>query len=153
MREFQGHDTRRSATRTRERTRVGLRWTLSAIYLAAGIFHLRDTADFVLIVPGWVPAPTAAVIATGVCELLGAFALHIPRLRRLAGIMLALYAICVFPANIKHAFAHVAIGGTRLGWSYHAPRLAFQPVLVWWALFCGGVCDWPFRPRHNDEKL
>ena len=30
-------------------------------------------------------------------------------------------------------------------WWYHAPRLALQPVLVWWALFAGGVADWPLR--------
>ena len=42
----------------------------------------------------------------------------------------------------------IAIGGNRLGWGYHAPRLAFQPVLVWWALFCSRVIDWPFR-RHT----
>ena len=114
------------------------------------MFHLRDTAGFVLIVPDWVPAPTATVIATGYCELLGAAALHAPRLRRLAGLSLAAYAVCVYPANLKHAFDHVAIGGTRLGWFYHAPRLAFQPVLVWWALFCGGVVDWPFRHGHEN---
>ena len=136
-----------------ERLRTGLRWTLAAVYLVAGIFHLRNTATFVRIVPDWVPWPTQTVIATGVCELLGAAALISVRLRRLAGIMLALYAVCVYPANIKHAFDHVAIDGRRLSWAYHAPRLAFQPVLVWWALFCGGVIDWPFRARRNDEKL
>ncbi len=131
-----------------ERWRSGLRWALAAIYLAAGVFHLRDTAAFVSIVPDWVPDPHATVIATGCCEILGAAALITVRLRRLAGIMLALYAVCVYPANIKHAVDGIAIGGTRLGWGYHAPRLALQPVLVWWALFCGQVIDWPFY-RHN----
>jgi hypothetical protein len=23
--------------------------------------------------------------------------------------------------------------------------MAFQPVLIWWALFCAGVIDWPWR--------
>jgi uncharacterized membrane protein len=128
-----------------ERWQTGLRWALAVIYLVAGILHLRDTAVFVLIVPGWVPWPYDTVIATGVCELLGAVALTIGRLRKAAGIMLALYAVCVYPANIKHALDAIAIGGHRLGWSYHAPRLAFQPVLVWWALFCSRVTDWPFR--------
>ncbi len=139
--------------RTRERSRLILRWALSLVYLTAGIFHLRDTADFVLIVPDWVPAPEATVIVSGCCELLGAAALHVPRLRRLAGIMLALYAVCVFPANLKHAFDHVAIAGTRLGWAYHAPRLLFQPVLVWWALFAGGMINWPFGSRDNGENV
>ncbi len=129
------------------RLRTGLRLALAASYFAAGIFHLRDPAIFVAIVPDWVPAPHATVIATGCCELLGAVALLGHRLRRAAGLMLALYAVCVYPANLKHAFSHVAIGGRALGWDYHAPRLALQPVLVWWALFCGEVIDWPFG-RH-----
>lgn len=33
--------------------------------------------------------------------------------------MLALYSVCVFPANINHAVNHIAIGGTELGWWYH----------------------------------
>lgn len=130
-----------------ERLRTALRWTLAAIYLVAGIFHLYSPDTFVLIVPDWVPAPRETVLATGCCELLGAVALVTIRLRRLAGIMLALYAVCVYPANIKHAMDGIALGGSRLGWGYHGPRLAFQPVLVWWALFCGQVIDWPFRGR------
>ena len=128
-----------------DRLRTALRWALGLVYLVAGIFHLRSTNAFLPIVPDWVPEPRLVVIATGWCELLGAVALLSRRLRRIAGIMLALYAVCVFPANIKHAFEHVAIGGSRLGWGYHAPRLALQPVLVWWALFCSGVIDWPRR--------
>lgn len=58
--------------------------------------------------------------------------------------MLAAYAVCVFPANIKHAVDSIAIGGVRLGWWYHAPRLLLQPVLVWWALYCAKVIDWPW---------
>ena len=132
-----------------ETGRTVLRWTLAAIYLAAGILHLYSTDTFMRIVPDWVPAPRETVIATGCCEILGAIALMTRRLRWLAGIMLALYAVCVYPANVKHAIDSLttggAIGGTRLGWAYHGPRLAFQPVLVWWALFSGHVIDWPFR--------
>ena len=130
-----------------EAWRTALRWTLAFVYLAAGILHLRNTAVFVRIVPGWVPWPYDTVIVTGICELFGALGLTLVRWRRPAGIMLALYAVCVYPANIKHAVDSLTIGGTRLGWGYHAPRLAFQPVLVWWALFCSGVIDWPFRNR------
>jgi uncharacterized membrane protein len=71
--------------------------------------------------------------------------LLVPRLRRAAGIGLALYAVCVFPANIKHALDQVAIGGTTLGWWYHGPRLAFQPVIVWSALWASHAITWPRR--------
>ena len=62
--------------------------------------------------------------------------------------MLAAYAVCVYPANINHAIQGISIGGTRLGWGYHGPRLAAQPLLVWWALFAGEVTVWPFRRRR-----
>lgn len=84
------------------------------------------------------PFPRAVVLATGNCEIAGSVALAGTRFRRLAGVMLALYAVCVFPANVKHA-------PVPDSWWYHGPRLAFQPVLVWWAFFCAGVIDWPFR--------
>ena len=35
-----------------------------------------------------------------------------------------------------------------LGLAYHIPRMIAQPIIVWWALWVGGVTDWPFRRRH-----
>ena len=62
--------------------------------------------------------------------------------------MLALYAIAVLPANLKHAFYNVSVAGVTLNWWYHAPRLALQPALVWWALYCSGVVDWPWSAER-----
>lgn len=132
----------------RERLRSILRWTLAAAYLSVGIVHLRSPEAFLPIVPLWVPFPRDVVLITGACEIAGSIALCTTRLRFLAGVMLALYAVCVYPANIKHAVDGITVGGAHLGWWYHVPRLAFQPVIVWWALFAGRVVDWPFgRPN------
>jgi uncharacterized membrane protein len=127
------------------RWRRGMRWLLAAFYLATGLLHLARPEGFLPIVPDWVPAPLAVVIATGVAEIAGAVGLMIPRLRPAAGIGLALYAACVFPANIKHALEGIAVAGLPSTWWYHAPRLALQPVLVWWALQAGGIIRWPFK--------
>ena len=135
-----------AAPAPQSRPRTALRWLLALAYLIAGIGHLRSPAGFLQITPGWVPYPAQVIALTGLAELAGAIALAaIPRLRQAAGIGLALYAVCVFPANINHALNHIALGGTQLGWGYHAPRLALQPVLVWLALWTGGVTDWPLR--------
>ena len=134
--------------RRREQIRTGLRWLLAVVYFTVGCIHLRSPEAFLPIVPAWVPSPRETVLLTGVCEILGAVALFIPQLRRLAGIGLAAYAVAVYPANIKHALEGIAVGGAALGWGYHAPRLAFQPVFVWWALFAAGVIDWPWRGRR-----
>lgn len=129
--------------------RWGTRGSLSAIYAIAGVFHLAKTDAFVKITPDWVPMAHEVIIVTGICELAGAAALLTGRFRGAAGIALAAYALCVYPANIKHAVDSLSGPGTpQLGWWYHVPRLAFQPVMVWWALFAGGVVQWPFGRRR-----
>lgn len=125
-----------------------MRWALAAVYMFAGVLHLAMADKFLLIVPDWVPLRYDTVIVTGLCEIAGSFALLWSRTARLAGIMLALYAVCVFPANIKHAVEGIQVPGLPNSWWYHGPRLAFQPVFVWWALFCVGLIDWPARARR-----
>lgn len=125
--------------------RVGFRILLVIFYLGAGILHLVSPRGFLAITPDWVPFPNFIVAFTGVAEIAGAVALLIPQLRKWAGIGLALYALCVWPANLNHALNGISLGGEALGWWYHGPRLAFQPVLIWLALWVGHVIDWPFQ--------
>ena len=127
------------------------RLLMAGIYLAAGLAHLIVPAPFVVITPSWVPLPELMVALTGLMEIVGAVALMTSRFRRAAGVGLALYAVCVFPANIQHAIDSAGPSGGALGWWYHGPRLLFQPVIVWWALWVGEVIDWPFRPRAADR--
>jgi uncharacterized membrane protein len=120
-----------------------MRWIIAVLFVAAGIAHLTVPAKFLSITPDWVPFAPAVIFVTGLCELVGALALVTKRLRYAAGIAFALYALCVWPANIKHAVDAIDITGLPTSWWYHGPRLAFQPVIIWWALFCAGVIDWP----------
>lgn len=129
-----------------------MRWIMASFYIVAGLTHIALTDKFLLIVPNWVPFPRAVVLLTGLCEIAGAGALLSTRLRRWAGIMLALYAVCVFPANIKHAIDGIHLPPVPDSWWYQGPRLAFQPVLVWWALFCAGVIDWPLRTKPDCNR-
>lgn len=118
---------------------------LATAYALAGVAHLTRPSGFVAITPGWVPAPAIVVALTGVAELAGAAGLLIRPLRRAAGIGLALYALCVWPANFNHALNDIPLGGTHLSWWYHGPRLALQPLLIWLPLWASGVIDWPWR--------
>ena len=121
---------------------------LLLFYGAAGIIHLINPAPFLAITPEWVPFPHQVVLFTGVAELAGAVALIQPislRLRRAAAMGLALYALCVFPANIHHMLTDMALAEPKLGWGYHIPRMFFQPFVIWLGLWAGGVTDWPFR--------
>jgi uncharacterized membrane protein len=125
-----------------------LRVILAAAFLAAGVLHLLIPAPFIDITPEVVPMKAGVVALTGVAEIAGAVGLTVPRLRRAAGIGLALYAVCVFPANIHHAVIDLDRTQPLLGWTYHGPRLAFQPVIVWACLWVGEVFDWPFGRRQ-----
>lgn len=116
--------------------RTALRWLLAAFYLAAGVTHLLKPAPFLTIMPGWVPAPEAVVLLTGVAEILGAVGLvqpFSPPLRRAAGWGLAFYALCVWPANINHFIIDLGRADGGLGLGYHIPRMIAQPVIIWLA--------------------
>jgi uncharacterized membrane protein len=132
-----------------ERSRQVMRRIMAGFYILTGIVHVVMPETFLPIVPTWVPFPAQVVLATGICEIAGGSALLTNRLRRLAGVMLALYAICVFPSNIKHAIEGIDLPPVPNSWWYHGPRLALQPVLVWWALFSSSVIDWPFGGKPD----
>jgi uncharacterized membrane protein len=127
------------------KVRTILRYILALFYFAAGVAHLRSPDGFLAITPTWVPFPAQAVFLTGVAEIAGAVGLLIPSLRKAAGIGLALYALCVWPANFNHALNDISIAGTHMSWYYHGPRLVFQPVFIWLALWVGDIINWPFR--------
>jgi uncharacterized membrane protein len=132
--------------------RTGLRWLLALFYFVAGIAHLRSPGGFLAITPHWVPYPAGVVAFTGIVEILGAVGLMVPRAtiawaRPAAGIGLALYALCVWPANFNHALNDIPLGGAHQSWWYHGPRLAAQPLIIWLALWVGEVTDWPFKRK------
>ena len=124
--------------------RAVMRWILAAFFAAAGVAHLLAPDKLLAITPSWVPFAPQVIFVTGLCEIAGAVALVTRPLRWWAGVALAAYAICVWPANFKHAIEGIDVAHVSSSWWYHAPRLALQPVIAWWALFCSGVIDWPF---------
>ena len=137
---------------TLARTHAVLRYALAAVYAPFGVLHVLSSAAFLPIMPPGVPFPRTVVVLTGACEIAGALGLLIPRMRKAAGVALALYAACVFPANIYHALAHRHVPPLPDSWWYHGPRMLFQPVFVWWALFAGVVTDWPWRRGVGETR-
>lgn len=132
------------------RARALVRLLLGLLYLVAGYFHLTHPRPFIGVTPDWVPMKEAVILWTGLAEAAGALALLQPwsaGLRRAGAVGLALYAVCVFPANIHHFALDMAKPDHGLGLAYHLPRMVLQPLLVWLALWTGEVTNWPFAPR------
>ena len=129
------------------------RYGLAVVFVPFGLFHVVEPDRFLPIMPPVIPDPRLVIIATGIAEILGGLGLLVPITRRGAGLGLAAYVVCVYPANLYHALWHVHVPPLPDSWWYHGPRLAFQPVLVWLSGFAAGV--WPrpaaSAPRRNQD--
>ena len=99
--------------------RAVMRWVLAAFYVAAGIAHLMAPGALLSITPSFVPFAPQVIFVTGLCELAGALALVTKPLRWWAGVAFAAYALCVWPANFKHAIDGIDLPHISSSWLYH----------------------------------
>lgn len=121
--------------------RVGL--TLVFLwFLFGGVAHFSLTAAEMRIVPPAIPWPRAAVLISGVFELLGAVGILMPATRRAAGIGLFLLTIAVTPANV-YMLQHAELFNVPR-WALIV-RLPFQAVLLALILWS----TWTPRFRHS----
>lgn len=131
--------------------RAATRFGLAAMLLFTASAHFTPMREgLVAMVPAWVPYPEFVVFATGVFEVLAAVALVLPRYQRTAGILLILFLIAVFPANIRAASLEVIAGGvpsTPL-W-LRAPIQLLFIVLTWWST---QTPDIKTTPKNNRES-
>ncbi len=114
--------------------RVG-RWVLAAGFVFAGVMHFAITAQYMRIMPPWLPLHRELVLLSGVCEIAGGIGLLVPRTRRAAGIGLVLLLVAVFPANVQMLLnaraSHASATAQVLLWA----RLPLQIALIAWVVF------------------
>lgn len=138
---------------TRDMHRDVMRWLIAAFYAGAGVAHLVAPEKLLLITPSWVPFAPQVIMLTGLFELASSVALVTRSpLRWWAGVTMAFYALCVWPANFKHAIDGIEMPLIGSSWLYHGPRLVLQPVIIWWALYAAGVIDWPWRTKAGEKS-
>ena len=143
------------AAQRADRIRVVLICLIAALYIIAGRGHLVNPEPFLRITPDWVPFTEAVVYWTGIAELLGAVALlqpFWPALRKAGAIGLAIYALCVWPANINHFAMDMARADDGWGLGYHIPRMIAQPFLIWATLWAAKVTFWPFAKAGQEQN-
>jgi uncharacterized membrane protein len=115
------------------------RLLLGLFLVVAGTGHFTMTEAFLAQVPPFLPAPETVVVVSGVVEiLLGAALLLLPRHRVVLGWLAAALFVAVLPGNVSQAVTGTAAFGLdsdAARWG----RLAFQPLLVVWALWSTGA--------------
>jgi uncharacterized membrane protein len=129
-----------------------MRLAMAVALVLVGTDHWLNPGRYLPMMPAWVPFHLEVVLLTGAAEVAGALGLMAGRLRRLAGVMLALYFVAVFPANIHNALNGLAVEGLPQAQWYYWIRLLFQPVAIWWALYSAEVIRWPFRATLREQR-
>jgi uncharacterized membrane protein len=90
--------------------------------------------DLARMVPDGIPYRMGVIYFTGLCEILGAIGLLVPRARRAAGIALVAFFIAVLPANIHAAQAGIALAGTPpTPLALRIPMQLLFIALTWWS--------------------
>ena len=106
------------------------------LYVGAGTLHFIKTDAYLRIMPPYVPWHLFVVRFSGVCEILGGLGLLLPQTRRAAAWGLVALLIAVFPANIYMVSNPLEAGAESIAPVLRWGRLALQPLLIWWVLWC-----------------
>lgn len=127
------------------------RVVLGGFLVTAGVLHLTtQREEFRAQVPNWFPVDEdLTVLGSGVVEVaLGGAFVALPRHRRTVGALLAAFFVAIFPGNVAQYLEGTDAFGLDTDRARFV-RLFFQPVLVLWALWAGGLLG--RRGRRVDE--
>ena len=122
-----------------------LQLLLGAFLTSAGISHLgSNRTEFLAQVPTWLPLNADfVVVASGMVEITLGISLItttfiLTQYRKQVGITVAIFFILIFPGNINQYVNKIDAFGLDTD-QKRLIRLFFQPLLVIWALWAGGV--------------
>ncbi len=127
---------------------------LGSALVFAGTGHLTFArSEFQAQVPTWVPLdPDFVVVASGVVEvLIGLGLVFWPSKKRVFGWLAAGLFVAVFPGNISQWLTQTDAFGLNTD-SARAIRLAFQPLLILWALWSTGLLGDVWRKRAYSKN-
>ena len=110
-------------------------------FFVGGIMHFSATELEASVVPPYIPWPVAAVLVSGVFELLGAVGSLLPATRKAAGIGLFLLTLAVTPVHV-YMLQQPELFGVPV-WALWL-RLPIQVALLWLILWS----TWRLRHRR-----
>jgi len=105
---------------------------LTLLFCFTGVGHFILTEPMAKMIPASIPYRVETVYATGVLEILLAFAVLFPSWRRQIGWLLLGLMITFLPVNIYAAVNHIGPGGHQWGPIYLLIRVPLQIFLIVW---------------------
>lgn len=108
---------------------------MSAMLTFTAVAHFTFTRGMALMVPGFIPAKTPVIYATGIMEFVAAIGLLIPSVRVLTAWLLVVFFVLILPANISAAIRRIDYqkgSSDGSGPSYLWFRVPLQLLFIAW---------------------
>jgi len=114
---------------------------MAVFIIFTGFSHFKFQKGMALMIPDFIPYKMFWVYFTGVLEIAAGIGLMLPQLREITAILLIVFYIAVFIANINSSKKRVNIfkaDYTGPGMTYlYKERISMQIILIAWAWYFG----------------
>lgn len=114
---------------------------MGAFIIFTGLAHFKFQKGMAMMIPDFIPAKMFLVYFTGILEIAAGIGLLIPELRKLTAILLIIFLLIVFIANINSSNKNINLfkadfSGPGMNYLYKE-RIPMQIILIAWTWFFG----------------
>jgi uncharacterized membrane protein len=114
---------------------------MAVFIIFTGLSHFKFQKGMAMMIPDFMPAKMFWVYATGFIEIAAGIGLMIPSIREITAILLIIFYILVFVANINSSKKNINIfkgDYTGPGMAYlYKERIPMQIILIAWTWYFG----------------
>lgn len=114
---------------------------MAVFIIFTGLAHFKFQKGMALMIPDFIPAKLFWVYFTGLLEIAAGIGLVIPKIRELTALLLIVFFILIFLANINSSKKKINLfkaDFTGPGMSYlYKERIPMQVILIGWTWFFG----------------
>lgn len=116
---------------------------MAVFIIFTGLSHFKFQKGMAMMIPDFIPAKMFWVYATGIVEIAAGIGLMIPSLREITAILLIIFYVLVFMANINSSKKKINIfkanySGPGMNYLYKE-RIPMQIILIAWTWYFG-IC-------------
>lgn len=114
---------------------------MAVFIIFTGFSHFKLQKGMAMMIPGFIPAKMFWVYCTGLIEIAAGIGLMIPAIREITAILLIIFYVLVFIANINSSRKKINIfkaDYTGPGMKYlYTQRIPMQIILIVWTWYFG----------------